>query len=74
MKIKVSVDSKLCIGAGICYAELSEVYESLGDGTAQIKAEIGGENAIIEGELAKKVLDGLDDCPTAALIATVIEE
>ncbi len=74
MKVKVSVDKDLCTACALCYDEVPEVYEDSGDGIAQVKAEVGGDGAIIEGELAQKVLEVTEECPSGALVTEVIEE
>lgn len=74
MKVKVSVDKDLCTACALCYDEIPEVYEDSGNGIAQVKAEVGGEGAIIEGDLAQRVLEVNDECPSGALATEVVEE
>jgi len=74
MKVKVQVDKDLCTACALCYDEVPEVYEDSGDGTAQVKAEVGGDGAIIEGDLAQRVLEVTEECPSGALVTEVIEE
>jgi ferredoxin len=74
MKVRIFVDQDLCTACGLCYEELPEVYEDAGDGIAKIRDEIGGDGAIVEGELAERVLEIVEECPSGALIAEIIEE
>jgi len=68
MKVKVSVDQDSCTGCGICYSDLPEVYEDDGDGISQVLESLGGDGAVIEGDLAEKAMELKDECPAEALV------
>ncbi|WP_457640768.1 ferredoxin [Persephonella sp.] len=74
MKVKVSVDEDLCTACALCYDELPEVYEDRGDGIAKVKDDVGGDGAVIEGEIAEKASEISEECPSGALVTEVIEE
>ncbi|MDY6821603.1 MAG: ferredoxin [Deferribacterota bacterium] len=73
MKIKVSVDEDLCTGCAVCYTEVPEVFEDNGDGISQVKEDVGGDGAILEGELAEKVDEIKDECPVEAIIVEEVD-
>ena len=54
MKVKVSVDQDICTGCAVCYTEAPELFEDNGDGLSQVKDELGGDGATLEGDLAEK--------------------
>jgi ferredoxin len=73
MKVKVSVDQDICTGCAVCYTEAPEVFEDNGDGLSQVKEELGGNGATLEGELAEKASDVKDECPVEAIIVEEVE-
>ncbi len=73
MKVKVSVDEDLCTGCGNCYDLYPEIFEDRGDEISKVKDELGGNGAILEGELAEKAIEAAEDCPGEAIIVKTIE-
>ncbi len=59
--MKVSVDFDLCASTGACMQVAPEVFEVRSDGYLYILQEEPGE------ELATKVQEAADMCPTAAI-------
>ncbi len=68
MKVKVYVDEDLCTSCGNCYDNYPEIFEDRGDGISQVKEDVGGNGAILEGELAEKAIEAAEDCPADAII------
>jgi len=74
MKVKVSVDQDLCTACALCYDELPEVYEDRGDGIAKVKDDVGGDGAVIEGEIAERAAEISEECPSGALVTEDIDK
>ena len=62
--MKVSVDFDLCASTGACMQVCPEVFEVRGDGYLYVLQEEPG------AELADKVNEAADMCPTAAISVT----
>jgi len=59
--MKARIDHDECIGDGICSEICSEVFELRKDGLSYVINESPG------GELAEKVKEAVNECPTGAL-------
>jgi len=68
MKVEVYVDDSLCTQCGNCYDYYPEIFEDRGDGISQVREDLGGNKATLEGELAEKALKAAQDCPGEAII------
>jgi ferredoxin len=74
MKVRVSVDQDICTGCAVCYTELPEVFEDNGDGLSQVKDEVGGDGAILEGDIAERAMEVKGECPVEAIIVEEVDE
>ena len=73
MKVKVYVDENLCTQCGNCYDYYPEIFEDRGDETSQVRKDLGGNGAILEGKLAEKAIQAAQDCPGEAIIVKNME-
>ena len=73
MKVKVTVDEKLCIGSGSCIVLASEYFELNDDGKAELKpsprAKAKGSELVLDVKEAgkKKLLEAARTCPAQAI-------
>ncbi len=74
MKVRVSVDEDLCTKCGNCYDNYPEVFEDRGDEISQVRSDLGGNGAILEGDLADFAIQTAEECPAEAIIVDVIED